>query len=955
MTEMDSCDSSSAAARDTAAYRGWTAGIRGSLRRITAVAARDTRSAFVSPTGWIVLMIAGAVVSAAFFAGAFEDTRPASLRTALIAAGWALLATAPAIAMRSFSEEFRLKTWETIFASPLSPLEMVIGKAASCCMLILASLVPVALLVIPLECYASPDYGELACGLLGLLLAGFAATSIGIAVSTSTASQAVAFLGGFFAWFALVVGSRVLVGAVPVEHAAAAAAADPLRRLESFTLGLFDTAGVVYFLAIAAVGLAAATVSVERVRAQSKKSPLGRGWMRIEPAVFIVTCVAAAVAAVALFSTRDFRLEFDTTKTRAYSLAPATTELLRELDGEWKVLLFVDAARADPAVVRQVDEVLERFHDANPSIDARRIDPADPASSGAFEEALATIMATRSSDLVRCSLAVEAALAVFDAFRTEAVAQPAGLRAAATQLPADAPLRRTMEQLAALFAQVTTDGEQFRAKVIELTRTTAARPLPDIEGARSALAEGFRLWSDQLAAAATLFAQARSQPSLSAPVRSVLAGRVSVFETLASRMQQARQELEALPALEFDALSRDLLTGEAAVVAGNGKIAAVPAWRIFPRKTATSGADLVSYSFGFRGEEVLSGAIRSIAAGVMPEVVFVHCEQTSLLRVRKDHNDLVAAADALRTGGFAVQEWTPGRGDRPRAAQGRPQVFVVLPALQRAQLDLSREERLLVDAVAVLVSDGESVLMTAGRSMLAVLGQDDPWQTVLAPFGIEADAVRVVLEMEADAEGTPQPRAWQMIESVPPSPVAQRLRGRAILLNQPMRVTLSDPPPTGVTREIAVSIEPSADRWLADDTRGDGEGTHDVPPQKRFNDALPVVVLAERSIEQKTQRAVLVASGGWMLTSITDNSMDLGGGRRALMNPGNRELLLASVSWLAQREDLVNAGLSGREVSRIEGLSSAARSVWIVCSSAILCLGPMALGAWIMIRRKGRT
>ena len=32
-----------------------------------------------------------------------------------------------------------------------------------------------SLLALPLELYASPDYGEIGCGLLGLFLAGFAA------------------------------------------------------------------------------------------------------------------------------------------------------------------------------------------------------------------------------------------------------------------------------------------------------------------------------------------------------------------------------------------------------------------------------------------------------------------------------------------------------------------------------------------------------------------------------------------------------------------------------------------------------------------------------------------------------------------------------------------------------------------------------------------------------------
>ncbi|MCE2883562.1 MAG: ABC transporter permease [Planctomycetaceae bacterium] len=926
----------------------------GSLRRIAVIARREVASSFAGPTAWIVLAISGAVACAAFFAGVFEDARPATLRSALLAAGWALLATAPAISMRAFSEEFRLKTWETLFASPLTPIEMVLGKAIGCAVLVLASLVPLAVLVVPLEVYAAPDLGEAACGLLGLFLAGLAASSIGIAVSAATASQTVAFLGAFFLWFALVVGSRLAVGAVPLEWAPTVAACDPLRRLEGFALGLFDTGAVAYFLALAAAGLVTAVVLLERLRIRSARSRIARALGALEGPVFVVSAWTALAAAGVLFAQPALRTELDATKTRAYSLAPSTEELLAGLEGPWKVLLFVDAAKSDPAVLRQVDEVLERFQDANPAIDARRIDPTDPASSGVFEAELAGIVAMRAGDLARSEEAIRRGLEVFDAFRAESATQPAGLRAAAGQLPAESPARRTLEQLAGMFAQVAEDGGQFRSRVSELAKTSATRPLPDIEGARSALAQGFRLWSDQLSSAASIFAGWRTQTSLPAAVRGVAQARVAPFEEMAMKMLAARQELEALPALEFDLLGRELTEGEAAVVVGAGRMATVPAWRIFPRSGALEG-DAGRYSFSFRGEEVLSGAIRSIASGSMPEVVFLHGERDSLLRRKQDFSDLTAVADALRSAGFGVTEWTPGRGARPAKREGRPQVFVVLPALRRAQLELSREERLLATMAAELVAEGAPVLVTAGRSMLAVLGQPDPWDTLLEPFGLSPDAGKVVLELVARDDGTPQSQSWQLLRRVPDSPIAPRLAGRPILLNQPLPIEFSPEVPAGVSRTVVAEIEPDPARWISDDWRGDGDGVREVPASKRLTKAIPVAVTAERSIPGGMQRVAIVGSGGWLLTSLADLSDDLGGGRTALGNAGNRELLLALTAWLAGRGDLLDAGLSGREVPRIEGLGDGARRAWLIAGVLFLVGGPIALGAIHVGRRRRRA
>ena len=47
------------------------------------------------------------------------------------------------------------------------------------------------------------------------------------------------------------------------------------------------------------------------------------------------------------------------------------------------------------------------------------------------------------------------------------------------------------------------------------------------------------------------------------------------------------------------------------------------------------------------------------------------------------------------------------------------------------------------------------------------------------------------------------------------------------------------------------------------------------------------------------QRVLTVASGGWMLSYVADVAVNVGGERYALVNPGNHELMLSGVAWLA--------------------------------------------------------
>jgi ABC-2 type transport system permease protein len=112
--------------------------------------------------------------------------------------------------------------------------------------------------VIALERFGRPDYGEVMCGYLGLIVAAAAYVASGVLASTLTASQPVAFLLALFFWLTLGLSAKLLPGHVSDPWSAWVFAIDPDLRLRDFTIGLVDTSNVVFFLSIAAVFLIAA-------------------------------------------------------------------------------------------------------------------------------------------------------------------------------------------------------------------------------------------------------------------------------------------------------------------------------------------------------------------------------------------------------------------------------------------------------------------------------------------------------------------------------------------------------------------------------------------------------------------------------------------------------------------------------------------------------------------------
>ena len=100
------------------------------------------------------------------------------------------------------------------------------------------------------------------------------------------------------------------------------------------------------------------------------------------------------------------------------------------------------------------------------------------------------------------------------------------------------------------------------------------------------------------------------------------------------------------------------------------------------------------------------------------------------------------------------------------------------------------------------------------------------------------------------------------------------------------------------------------------------------------------------------QRLLVVGSGPWMLTNVADVAVSAGGDRISLLHPGNHELMMASVAWLAGEDQLVAQGPLSQEVARLRGIGDAQLQMvgWLltaVLPGVVLLIG---IGVW-MARR----
>ena len=909
------------------------------IRSAVAVARREWRIQVGSALGWSVMAAFAALAGTVFAVAVFRSGAPATLRGTFIALGWAVLLVAPAISMRSVVEERRNGTWSSLAASPVGFAAIISGKfAALLALLALTITVPVLAQLAALEWFARPDYLEACTGVIGLLLAGSAYLASGILMSALVGNQVAAYLLTVFLWLTWIAIARSAPALLSGNAAYVGFALDPLRRLDDFLLGLMDTGNVVYFTAIAAWFLCAATVVV--ARASLAAHVAGRG--RI---VLGLACGAIiAAAAVGMADAPRLRVVGDMTKSRAYTLSSETRATLGALDGDWQIAVILSAP--DAGVARQVDEVLARIAECptkDGHIRATRIDPTQPADAARYEAALETVQSRDASALQQHAEAIRAGRAAFDRLTRVAAVQAPLLEDLVTALPAQDPARAELDALRGGFVQLVIQKRAFDRSIEQLRSASDARPFPDEARAAAAIAANLKHWSEELAAAARALADRAAQRVDSAALAAWLTGAPAEFTSLARELRVAQDGLDRLPKLWGAEVGAALAAGDCAIITGPSGVATVPAWQL----VAGASGGSISFDRRFRGEQAIASALRALKVGKPPVAVFVHAGALGILRPSADGSDLAAAADALRGARFVVREWTPADGPQPAVATGTTIVWIIVPPADRDSVDESPRERALLSVARRLVAQGEPVLLSVGPSLLPLLGQQDPWGALLRGRGMAAQTGRTVLELVPTGPDRAETSAVQTtVAGGIDSAVGRAIDGQRLRLDRPIPLQ-SDPSALGVS--VVVGIEPAAERWIEDDWRRDLKGRMEAPESKRFDADVPVVMVSD------APRAMLVGSPTWMTTAVADSADALGGGRIALRNPGNRDLLVNAVAWLAGRDDLLAGSGAGREVGRLPRLSRA--TVGVVGSIEAFAVPSLiaAFGAWVVVRRRMRT
>lgn len=332
---------------------------------MSAIFERELRAYFQNITGWLFLA-AYVVVYDIYYFYYNLYTGYAYVSYALSSIIMVMLILIPILTMRSMAEDRKFKTNQLLFTSPVSVMEIVMGKYIAMASIYSFAMVFTCITPIILSLFGEVPFAANYTSILGMWLFGLMAISIGQFVSSLTENQiisavisfAVLLLGHMMKTFATLVSST--------SHALIAvmksmAITSPLAR---FNNGVFSITGIIYYITISVFFL----VLTGWFIAYKRKSGLfgQKGFIVLISALVLLVLVNTGVSKIP-----DKYTELDASANKMFELSDVTYDFIDTVKDDVKIYVWGEKDE----VAGTITYTLDRYESASSHIDVEYVDP----------------------------------------------------------------------------------------------------------------------------------------------------------------------------------------------------------------------------------------------------------------------------------------------------------------------------------------------------------------------------------------------------------------------------------------------------------------------------------------------------------------------------------------------------------------------------------------------------
>ncbi len=250
------------------------------MRNVFAIADKELRSYFASPIGYVLVGFFALLFGWFFYVylgffirsseqmqmgGGAPNVNQHMISGLLQNAAVIILFALPMITMRTYSEEKRSGTIELLLTSPVTDMQIILGKFLGAMGLYTAMLAVTIVYIAILFLLGKPEWRPIATGYLGLLLMGGCFISVGLLISSLTKNQIVAGFMTFVVFLMLWVINWVGESSGPTTREVVNYLS-VTEHFNDFARGILDTKHIIYYLSFITFGLFLTAKSVDSER-----------------------------------------------------------------------------------------------------------------------------------------------------------------------------------------------------------------------------------------------------------------------------------------------------------------------------------------------------------------------------------------------------------------------------------------------------------------------------------------------------------------------------------------------------------------------------------------------------------------------------------------------------------------------------------------------------------------